>query len=282
MNNSGFFYVAGGEKGLDGPFYRDLWRLDLSKLDQWQQLPSFPQPESISGPFDAWSMAVYEDKAYLFTGRPLVDYFDLVTEQWGTLPTTFKRDSGLKSWPYPRNYMYEYTMQVAKGKLYVFGGVHDDAALGCNLFMGLDIVTGQWERLSGTVLPQADISCPGPRRYTTSWIHPSGDKFMLMFGEAARQTALLQHQANGSTNGYGYDDLWSWDFKKRVWQRERIVGNPPCPRSEMAVTMVCSNPSDYHTPSLIKIQEPHVATSCCVWWIQSYSSHLLPGQKRDV
>ena len=35
---------------------------------------------------------------------------------------------------------------------------------------------------------------------------------MLMFGEVARQAAMLQGQANGSQTGYGYDDFWSWPF----------------------------------------------------------------------
>ena len=111
-------------------------------------------------------MAVYKDKAYLFTGRPLADYFDLVTEQWGTLPTKFKRDSGLKNGD-TRDIMCMNTpCKWQKANLTSWGGgggVHDDAALGCNLFMRLDLETRQWERLSGTVLAQADNICPGPR-----------------------------------------------------------------------------------------------------------------------
>ncbi|THG96699.1 hypothetical protein EW026_g5175 [Hermanssonia centrifuga] len=33
-----------------------------------------------------------------------------------------------------------------------------------------------------------------------------------------------------------YDDMWSWDLKAEKWQRQRIVGNPPCPRTEGGCT----------------------------------------------
>ena len=35
-----------------------------------------------------------------------------------------------------------------------------------------------------------------------------------------------------------YADLWSWDIAAKKWTKERINGNPPCGRTEMAVTYV--------------------------------------------
>lgn len=194
----------------------------------------------MTGKFDSWSMVVYKDKAYLFTGSPRVDYFDLITGRWGHISTTLMRSGGRsRSWPHPHNRLSEYTMQVAHGKLYVFGGKHTEAAIGCNVFMSLDIETKRWEILSGTVQCVADSSCPGPRRYTSSWIDGTNERFMLMYGEADRMGAKMAGQPQGGFHGYGYDDLWSWHLKDRKWRRERIVGNPPCPRSEMAVNYVC-------------------------------------------
>lgn len=242
----------GGEKSLNGPYHRDFWKLDLDKLDEWQALPPYPISESVTGKFMGWSMAVHEDKAYLFTGRPRVDFFDLITEQWGSFATTFKRSDGLAGsdpWPYPNNRLREYTMQMVDGKLYVFGGCHAEAALGSNLFVVLNIESRQWEKLSGTIQPKAGHECPGPRRYTTSWVDQSSGKFMLMYGEADRQSARIAGQPNSGFNGYGYDDFWSWDLQAHKWRRERILGNPPCPRSEMSHTYVCftSLPGSHYT-----------------------------------
>jgi hypothetical protein len=232
---------VGGEKGLDGPFYRDFWRLDLNKLDQWQSLPSYPIAESLTGHFLGWSMVAHKDKAYLFTGSPRVDFFDLITGKWGSFTTTFKRDDGLAGsdpWPYPKKKLRDYTMQMVDGKLYVFGGYHAKAALGSNLFVVLNIESRQWEKLSGTIEPKVDNKCPGPRRYATSWVDEARARIMLMYGEADRQSAKIAGQPNAGYSGYGYDDLWSWNLRERKWRRERFVGNPPCPRSEMSHTYV--------------------------------------------
>ncbi|KAJ7927417.1 hypothetical protein B0H13DRAFT_1598731, partial [Mycena leptocephala] len=35
---------------------------------------------------------------------------------------------------------------------------------------------------------------------------------------------------------FSYEDLWGWDIATRCWTRQRLVGNIPCPRSEMACT----------------------------------------------
>lgn len=270
-----------------GPNYRDLWRLDLNKLDQWTALPPYPIPESITGKFDAWHMTVYQDKAYLFTGSRRVDFFDLVTEQWGHISTTIKRGDGLagaESWPYPDNTLNQYTMEVADGKIYVFGGIHQDADIGCNLFLALDVESRQWEKLSGTVLPKADHDCPGPRRFPSSWIDPKGGNFMLMFGEAARQSARIGGQPNGAQLGFGYEDLWSWSLQDRKWRREKITGNPPCPRSEMAATYVCHvfTPKDYLANKPTFFIEFEVEPNRCFRWLQSNNLDVLQRKERSI
>ncbi|RDB24340.1 hypothetical protein Hypma_008408 [Hypsizygus marmoreus] len=30
--------------------------------------------------------------------------------------------------------------------------------------------------------------------------------------------------------------MWSWDIQAEKWRRERLAGNPPCPRTEIACT----------------------------------------------
>ena len=188
-------------------------------------------------------MSVHADKAYLFTGRPRVDFFDLKTKQWGSIKTEFKRD-GLATpgpWLYPNNHVSDYTMQMVDGRMYVFGGSHATACLGTNLFVVLDLATRKWTHLSGTVLPTPDYSCPGPRKWPASWV--MGDRIYIIYGVADRQDAQRKNQPNAARDAFGYSDFWSWSITERKWRREIISGNPPCPRAEMACTYVCANSS---------------------------------------
>lgn len=107
-------------------------------------------------------MAVYEDKAYLFTGRATVDYFDLTTRKWGAISTRFRKlsnssNTAKERWLYPGNNLTGYTMQMMNGRLYVFRGTHSKAAIGCNVLVILDIETCKWTHLSGTVEPKQDL-----------------------------------------------------------------------------------------------------------------------------
>jgi hypothetical protein len=185
-------YILGGQKQIADTqykleFHRDLWCLDLRKLDKWEQLPSYPDDtiEVLRG----LNAAVHEDKAYVFTGRPRVDFFDMITGQWGSIMTSFTRKDrkpGAGSWLYPGNDITDFTVQIVKGKLYVFGGRHLNAAIGSNLLVVLDFATRQWTRLSGTVEPRQDYSCPGPRKWPASWVNKEGDRLYILFGVADR------------------------------------------------------------------------------------------------
>jgi hypothetical protein len=186
-------------------------------------------------------MAVHEDKAYLFTGRPTVDYFDLNSQKWGTITTYFKRSDGKPGagrWLYPGNDLTDYTMQMVDGHLYIFGGTHNKAAIGCNLLVVLDIATCEWTHLSGTVEPKQDYSCPGPRKWSASWVNREQDTIYIMHGMADRPAAELHRQANAAHDAHGCEDFWSWSIPNRKWRQERINGNPPCIRAEQAYTYV--------------------------------------------
>lgn len=98
VRTTGFFYLAGGEKTLEGPYYRDFWRLNLDTLDAWEALPPYPIPECVTGHVMGWSMVVYKEKAYLFTGSSRLDFFDLKAKTWGTMATTLlKRGSNSRA-----------------------------------------------------------------------------------------------------------------------------------------------------------------------------------------
>ncbi|KAI0947633.1 hypothetical protein AcW1_009340 [Taiwanofungus camphoratus] len=113
-------------------------------------------------------MAVHDNKAYLFRGRPALDYFDLVNERWDQLQTSFNHANGRPApWPHQDQSLSDFAMHIVRGRMYVFGGTPHESKLGCNYFAVLDLVTRRWEHLSGTVShPVPDDSCPGPRKYT--------------------------------------------------------------------------------------------------------------------
>jgi len=239
---AGHLYILGGEKFLDGPWYREFWMLDLTKLDEWRPLPPYPIPLSVVDNLVGYSMAVHsDDKAYLFTGRRQVEFFDLATRKWGRIMTTYKGDDGRVKpgrWPYPGDRLVDYAMQCVDGRLYVFGGTHADSIIGCNLLLELNLQTKEWRRLSGSITPEADYSCPGPRRHPISWVGKDKTKIFFMYGDADRQGAMVSGEKHGSMHAYAYDDLWSWDIKKGKWNREKLNGNLPCQRSEMSCTYV--------------------------------------------
>lgn len=235
MSWPGRVYIAGGVKCFDllsGPYYRDMWCFDLQKLDGWRELPSYPIPQTTTGLFLGWSMAVHNDKAYIFNGRPQLDFFDLVNEKWGSVKTRMKAGEG--EWPYDGNQLTDYGMHSINGKLFVFGGNHERAHLGCNILMMLDLETLQWERLSGTSQPTADYSCPGPRRHHISWVDKKQDRVYIMYGVADRPGAKVAQEPHAASEAYAFEDMWSWSIEGKKWRRERIIGNPPSPRSEMA------------------------------------------------
>ncbi|CAL1705913.1 unnamed protein product [Somion occarium] len=233
----GRYYIVGGEKSHSGPYYKDMHYIELSNVSTgWHDLPSYPGDMiRVSG----WKIGVYQDKAYFFNGRPQLDYFDLVTERWGSVRTR----PADRQWPYPEKDFMDYAGVLVKSKFYVFGGTHGNVTTGCNLFMVLDLSDPrlEWKKLTGhasqPLVP--DWNCPGPRRHPTIWADervPGSERIYLMFGEADRAGAKFRREPQGSSESYSYGDFWSWDVNQGGWRRERMVGNPPCARSEMAYT----------------------------------------------
>ncbi|KDR73274.1 hypothetical protein GALMADRAFT_72626 [Galerina marginata CBS 339.88] len=237
---NGYIYVLGGEKHSSfGPFYFDFWRLDLAKLDQWQALSECPIPPSVTRSISNQNIAVWNDVAYYFYGSSTLYCFDLIKMEWAPFKTTFKQDDVVRgSWPYPSQELRESTMTCLGGRLYVFGGHGLDNTQGSDLFLELDIARRQWRRLSGSPrLSGASLDSPGPRVSALSWVVPELSKVFLAFGHvnriATRVLAPSESERRGGFN-YPYDDLWSWDIRREQWTQERIRGNTPGPRSEMA------------------------------------------------
>ncbi|KDQ51405.1 hypothetical protein JAAARDRAFT_185207 [Jaapia argillacea MUCL 33604] len=237
---NGRFYICGGEKRQDSVGLRDLWSISLRTPESgWKRLPDYPIPNNVTGPLIGYSMVVHKDRAHLFTGRPSIDYFDLKAEKWGLIPARYDA-GGSRDWPYRGRSVTDYAMCVVGGKIYVFGGYAKENPLGCNFFMVLDLSRRdlQWERLSGkTGALEADHSCPGPRKHVSSWVNKEQDRIYIMYGEADRQGAFIAGDTHhGKMTSYSYEDIWGWSIPERRWRRERVSGNIPCPRSEMACT----------------------------------------------
>ncbi|KAI0641446.1 hypothetical protein C8Q79DRAFT_1003753 [Trametes meyenii] len=233
-------YVCGGQRSGTFEVYSDVWCLDLVKMNGWRQLPSYKRP------FLNCQMVVHEGKAYLFRGFSIVDYLDLERERWGSFQTRFENSRGKREqWPYPES-LTDYVAHVVDGKLYVFGG-KSQRPVGSNFFAVLDIAKRTWQHLSGTpdgAPLQPQFGEPGVRKDLASWVDGKGEKIYIMYGMADRQEAAIFESEFASSDGFVYDDCWSWDIDQGKWQQERVTGNFPCPRAEMSV---CYNPATKQT-----------------------------------
>ncbi|KAK7045130.1 hypothetical protein R3P38DRAFT_2882703 [Favolaschia claudopus] len=241
---NGHLYVAGGRRCSLGPFHRDIWKLNLTTLDAWEPLPSYPFALHQTGLFVGWEMVIHDNQAILFTGRPDLDIFDLTTELWSTRPTSFTPTAedikaGITdAWAYPGIHQADAAVVYAAktGKMYVFGGSHGSTMMGCNLFMELNLTTWTWRRLSGQVrAPRVapDFSCPSPRKSAGAWASVDGKRVYLLFGHYDR-AAGKSGEFHQESEAFGYEDFWSFDVQEEKWRRERMSGNPPCSRTELA------------------------------------------------
>lgn len=230
-------YVCGGQRSGTLEVYGDVWCLDLVKMNGWRELPSYPRP------FLNCQMAVHDGKAYLFRGTASVDYFDLERGRWGRILTKFVDAKGKEqAWPYIGRGLTDYVAHVVDGKLYIFGGKYQ-RPIGCNYFAVLDIAARTWRYLSGihdSVPLRPDYDQPGARKNLASWVDEERKKIYIMYGMVDRQAAAMFKSDFASSEGFVHDDCWSWDITEGKWQRERILGNFPCPRAEVSCCYVRS------------------------------------------
>ncbi|KAJ7093289.1 hypothetical protein B0H15DRAFT_1020725 [Mycena belliarum] len=236
---NGQLYLLGGEKSTNGPYFFDFWTLDLARRDGWRKLPDFPIPEDITNDLVGYQLAPHRDgRLFVFTGLPAIAVFDPGRSKWSVLPTTFVPDAQTPEWPYTGGKILEAAVHCIGIRMYVFGGVHQPSIVGTDLLMELYFPTLTWRRLSGRAVPvpHADAEGPGPRGQCHSWVARDATRIYYMFGGADRQAAMLHKQAHGAFYSHGYGDLWSWDIRAEAWTQERVRGNAPSPRSEMACT----------------------------------------------
>ncbi|KAI0075656.1 hypothetical protein K474DRAFT_1646268 [Panus rudis PR-1116 ss-1] len=238
---NGRYYVYGGEKYHTGPYFHDLHYLELSNMKAgWHKLPDYPLPDPNLWRCSGWQMFVYDNKAYLFAGRPRLDYVDLVEERWSSVQTKYSEGG----WPYPNGSFMNYGAVILDSTIYVFGGTHSTSELGCNLLIALDLKDPSytWHKLSGHAGQpdlRPDFNLPGPRRHPTIWLDDrvkGKERIYILYGEANRQGAKIHYEPYGAEESFGYEDFWSWDIHGKEWRRERLVGNAPSPRSESAYT----------------------------------------------
>ncbi|KAJ7805437.1 hypothetical protein B0H13DRAFT_1670419 [Mycena leptocephala] len=238
----GQLYVLGGEKHTDpdGPSHRDFWVVDLEKLDGWRRLPDFPPPEELTGELGGFQMAPHGDgRIFVFLGWPAaIAVFDTTQCTWEMMKTTFVHDAHMHKWPYYDWRVTEYTAQCVGDRLYIFGGIHGGSVIGTDLLMELHIPSRKWRRLSGSGVPRPCASSPGPRERCHSWVGKDKARIFFMFGQSDRPTTEHIQQAHYGPPFYShaYADLWSWDINAEQWRRERLCGNVPSSRSEMACT----------------------------------------------
>ncbi|KAF9065817.1 hypothetical protein BDP27DRAFT_1269124 [Rhodocollybia butyracea] len=177
-------------------------------------------------------MQVWNDKTYLFVGTRTLHVFDLVSEEWFFLTTTLRR--GMQ-WPYSlEGNLQSFNTAVLDDKLYVFGGEDGENPLGQNILVVLDLSTNEWEHLSGTSDHRSQSFEPNLRSLCCMWAVPHQRKIYILYGNANRIKARYESAPGGADNDYTYDDFWSYHVDNRKWERERLRGNYPSPRTEAA------------------------------------------------
>jgi hypothetical protein len=186
------------------------------------------------------------DKAYYFVGSPIMDVFNLRTLRWEGRVTTYFHEiaeKGVDAWPWGWERLVQMTSVRSFGsKMYVFGGDTHATELGNNIFMEFDFRTLEWRLLSGDAgwsKKPPEYTVPGPRTDPSTWIDTKGKRFYVMSGVANRLGAMFNKEPElGSPKSHPYFDIWSWDLVNGGWREERMEGNPPCPRTEMAAVYV--------------------------------------------
>lgn len=98
--------------------------------------------------------------------------------------------------------------------------------------MALNLTTNSWEHLSGTIEGVPTVTEPNLRILPCMWAAPNERKIYIMYGSANRTLAAVHHASGGADIDYPYDDFWSYDVDSKKWERERLRGNFPSPRTE--------------------------------------------------
>ncbi|GAW10274.1 hypothetical protein LENED_012521 [Lentinula edodes] len=209
----------------------EFWYFDC-KTNIWKHLPNPPEKQPVGGLSSVRPMQVWQDKVYLFLGTRSLHVFDLVTELWSTLKTTIRRGT---TWPYDlSSSLTSFNTAVLDDKLYVFGGEDGKDPLGQNIFMALDLSANKWEHLSGTSKHVPQSFQPNLRSLQCMWAAPKQRKIYILYGSANRTQARYKHAAGAAECDYTYDDFWSWHVDDKKWERERLRGSYPSPRTEAA------------------------------------------------
>lgn len=178
-------------------------------------------------------MKEWDGRAWMFGGDEKLWIFDLRTERWSQKkiePASRQQ----RVWPYPDKKLAEPSFEISEGMMYVFGGDSGPSHLGTNIFLSIDLRTFKWTHLSGTSAAIMTTTEPPLRRFPTTWIVPSQRRFYVMYGHACRADALGHNAPHGNEEDFSYDDLWSWSLDEKKWRRERVQGNLPSPRTEIA------------------------------------------------
>ncbi|KAJ6546244.1 hypothetical protein DFH09DRAFT_1507751 [Mycena vulgaris] len=92
-------------------------------------------------------------------------------------------------------------MQIGENTLYVFGGSHSKTRLG---------------------------------RSTSPRVSADRVRIYLLFGNCDRDVAHMNNELHAAESAFVHTDFWSWSVKHGVWRQERMAGNPPFARTEMA------------------------------------------------
>ena len=197
----------------------------MQTLDTWRQLPSPPTRDGHN--FTETKICTWNSDAWLFFGLHYVLKFDMILKRWKYVETKLGSD---EPWPYD-TIIKGYCAEIFEGVLHIFGGIASFGSRGSNLHMALDLRRLLWTRLGGTNNSKVVTKGMPPSRHSAaSWVAREERRMFVLYGSAG--TPALPNSSSGPK--YQHDDMWSYSFDERVWRRERLRGNFPSPRANMA------------------------------------------------
>ena len=194
-------------------------------MDGWHEVPVPDSPIHVY----YQRLVPHEGKAYLFQGDKKIHVLDLETETWSTVMTKMKAG---QRWPYQKNRCIRYVAEIHDGIIYVFGGADDMSALGWDIFTSLDLKTLEWSLISGSDRVVGTKDLPSLREHAASWMVDG--KMYVALGCVNRSGALVDRKPFGSKYDFSHGDLWSYDTRLKKWTDEKILGNGPSARCEIA------------------------------------------------
>lgn len=200
--------IYGKNLSLEGVRLQFRYRyINLKKLSKWIRLPDIPvEYRGLSS--SGTKAVVYDDYAWIFNGLYDILRFDMISESWDHVTTTFSSRKGHK-WPYTDTGLQSPSISLLDHNMYVFGGDIQGKPEGSDVFMVLDLKSLQWRYLGDSSVFKRSNHIgkhwPPPRHKAGCWIVPQEKRFYLMYGTRSYERPLKRNNKKSPYDPYTPD-----------------------------------------------------------------------------